>query len=135
MKRKNNRKGFTIVELVIVIAVIAILATVLVPTFGDMIEKSKQTAIIEEAKNLYTDYMIKHASDDDFTDDVVIEIDGKYYAVKDGALILDTDGEKAKEYADAADAAGTGLGDTDGHYVIVTDEKTVSDVTTAEETP
>ena len=131
MKRKNNRKGFTIVELVIVIAVIAILATVLVPTFGDMIEKSKQTAIIEEAKNLYTDYMIKHASDDDFTDDVVIEIDGKYYAVKDGALILDTDGEKAKEYADAAEAAGTGLGDTDGHYVIVTDEKTVSDVTTA----
>ena len=134
MKRKNNRKGFTIVELVIVIAVIAILATVLVPTFGDMIEKSKQTAIIEEAKNLYTDYMIKHASDDDFTDDVVIEIDGKYYAVKDGALILDTDGEKAKEYADAAEAAGTGLGDTDGHYVIVTDEKTVSDVTTAEGT-
>ena len=100
-----------------------------------MIEKSKQTAIIEEAKNLYTDYMIKHASDDDFTDDVVIEIDGKYYAVKDGALILDTDGEKAQEYEDAAEAAETGLGDTDGHYVIVTDEKTVRDVTTAEETP
>ena len=129
MKRKNNRKGFTIVELVIVIAVIAILATVLVPTFGDMIEKSKQTAIIEEAKNLYTDYMIKHASDDDFTDDVVIEIDGKYYAVKDGALILN--GEKAQEYEDAAKAAETGLGDTDGHYVIVNNDKTIS---TAEET-
>ena len=100
-----------------------------------MIEKSKQTAIIEEAKNLYTDYMIKHASDDDFTDDVVIEIDGKYYAVKDGALILDTDGEKAQEYEDAAEAAETGLGDTDGHYVIVNNDKTISDITTAEETP
>ena len=132
MKRKNNRKGFTIVELVIVIAVIAILATVLVPTFGDMIEKSKQTAIIEEAKNLYTDYVIQHASNDDFTDDVVIEIDGKYYAVKDGALILN--GEKAQEYADAAEAAETGLGDTDGHYVIVNNDKTISDITTAEET-
>ena len=132
MKRKNNRKGFTIVELVIVIAVIAILATVLVPTFGDMIEKSKQTAIIEEAKNLYTDYMIKKASDDDFTDDVVIEIDGKYYAVKDGALILN--GEKAQEYEDAAKAAEIGLGDTDGHYVIVNNDKTISDIATAEET-
>ena len=41
---KNNsqkRKAFTIVELVIVIAVIGILSAVLIPTFGGMIEKSK----------------------------------------------------------------------------------------------
>ena len=40
--RKNNRKGFTIVELVIVIAVIAILAGVLIPTFSGIVEKAKQ---------------------------------------------------------------------------------------------
>ena len=39
--KKRNRKAFTIVELVIVIAVIAILATVLVPTFGDVITTAK----------------------------------------------------------------------------------------------
>ena len=128
MKRKNNRKGFTIVELVIVIAVIAILATVLVPTFGDMIEKSKQTAIIEEAKNLYTDYMIKHDSDDDFTDDVVIEIDGKYYAVKDGALILN--GEKAQEYKDAAKAAATFLDGDDTYFVVMYDNKEIETIPT-----
>ena len=130
MKRKNNRKGFTIVELVIVIAVIAILATVLVPTFGDMIEKSKQTAIIEEAKNLYTDYMIKHASDDDFTDDVVIEIDGKYYAVKDGALILDTDGEKAKEFTSDEEAAATFLDGDDTYFVVMHDNKEIETIPT-----
>lgn len=37
MRKKTSRKGFTIVELVIVIAVIAILASVLVPVFGDVI--------------------------------------------------------------------------------------------------
>ena len=35
---RNSRKGFTIVELVIVIAVIAILAAVLIPTFSSLIK-------------------------------------------------------------------------------------------------
>ena len=51
---KKNRKGFTIVELVIVIAVIGILATVLVPTFGTVIEDAKKSAVLQEAKNKYT---------------------------------------------------------------------------------
>ncbi len=37
----NKRKGFTIVELVIVIAVIAILAAVLIPTFSNVIKDAK----------------------------------------------------------------------------------------------
>ena len=36
---KRNKKGFTIVELVIVIAVIAILAAVLIPTFSSLIRR------------------------------------------------------------------------------------------------
>ena len=52
--KHTNKKGFTIVELVIVIAVIAILAAVLIPTFTNLIKKaniSNDTAI---AKNLNT---------------------------------------------------------------------------------
>lgn len=41
---KKSRKGFTIVELVIVIAVIAILAAVLIPTFSGLIRKAKISA-------------------------------------------------------------------------------------------
>ena len=44
MKRFRQRKAFTIVEMVIVIAVIAILATVLVPTFGGIIQKANHSA-------------------------------------------------------------------------------------------
>ena len=36
-----KRKGFTIVELVIVIAVIAILSAVLIPTFVGIVKKAK----------------------------------------------------------------------------------------------
>ena len=38
--KKSNKKGFTIVELVIVIAVIAILAAVLIPTFSGLVKKA-----------------------------------------------------------------------------------------------
>ena len=40
---KNSKKrGFTIVELVIVIAVIAILASILIPTFTSIIQKARE---------------------------------------------------------------------------------------------
>lgn len=43
MINKKRRLGFTIVELVIVIAVIAILAAVLIPTFSNLIKKTKMS--------------------------------------------------------------------------------------------
>lgn len=61
MKIKRSRKAFTIVELVIVIAVIAVLATVLVPIFGEVIQNAKDSAAKQEAKNAYTEYMIENA--------------------------------------------------------------------------
>ena len=48
--RKPNKKGFTIVELVIVIAVVAILAAVLIPTFVNVVNKanvSNDTALVK----------------------------------------------------------------------------------------
>lgn len=47
----KNRKGFTIVELVIVIAVIAILAAVLIPTFTTVTANARASAAQSQAKN------------------------------------------------------------------------------------
>lgn len=48
----RNKKGFTIVELVIVIAVIAILAAVLIPTFANLVEKANQSADEQACRNM-----------------------------------------------------------------------------------
>lgn len=54
MKKFTNKKGFTIVELVIVIAVIAILAAVLIPTFSSVIEKANLSSAQQKARNALT---------------------------------------------------------------------------------
>ena len=46
--KQTTKKGFTIVELVIVIAVIAILAAVLIPTFTSVIKKANESAYLQE---------------------------------------------------------------------------------------
>ena len=50
MKKQNN-KGFTLVELVIVIAVIAILAGVLIGTFATVISRANQSKAMQEARS------------------------------------------------------------------------------------
>ena len=52
--KKLNKKGFTIVELVIVIAVIAILAGVLIPTFATVVDKANKSSAEQQARNFYT---------------------------------------------------------------------------------
>ena len=52
--KRSTKKGFTIVELVIVIAIIAILAAVLIPTFASLIQKANESKDTQLVKNLNT---------------------------------------------------------------------------------
>ncbi len=52
--RNTNKKGFTIVQLVIVVAVIAILAAVLIPTFSGIIAKANLSADQQAVRQMNT---------------------------------------------------------------------------------
>ena len=52
--KRTNKKGFTIVELVIVIAVIAILAAVLIPNISKLVRKANESNDVSLAKNMNT---------------------------------------------------------------------------------
>ena len=89
---KMNKKGFTIVELVIVIAVIAILAGVMIPTFGGVIDSAKESAAAQEAANVHKAVVIADPTKADAT--YYIYIDTKYvFEVKAGVVELKKDAE------------------------------------------
>ena len=56
---KKNQKGFTLIELMIVVAIIGILAAIALPKFADMLEKSREGATkgnftaMKSAMNMY----------------------------------------------------------------------------------
>ena len=85
MKKTNTKKGFTIIELVIVIAVIGILAAVLIPTFSGVIEKANESAAMQAARNEYELFLAEHAAEMDGTEDFVIVYKDTYaFDVIDG---------------------------------------------------
>ena len=71
--KKMNRKGFTIVELVIVIAVIAILAAVLIPTFSGIVDKANNSSVIQETRAALTVLLVEENGQVDTT--------AKYYFI------------------------------------------------------
>lgn len=89
--KKLNKKGFTIVELVIVIAVIGILSAVLIPTFSNLTDKANESAAIQEASNEYKVYLTETVATGEPLKELVFETskgfvhykDSKYTLIKD----------------------------------------------------
>ena len=87
--KKINKKGFTIVELVIVIAVIAILAAVLIPTFSNVVSDAKDKAALTNAQKAYKEYLAAKGKDiDDAGTDFIYEDkdNGRWVAIVAGAV-------------------------------------------------
>lgn len=74
---KNKYKGFTIVELVIVIAVVAVLAAVLIPTFSAIIKRTNISADTQVARNMNVILASESVSDIPMTPVKVKELLGK----------------------------------------------------------
>ena len=60
---KKIKKGFTLVELVIVIAVIAVLSAVLIPVFGNVINNAKVAKAKADVRNINEKIVLRSLDD------------------------------------------------------------------------
>ncbi len=53
----NNKKGFTLAELLIVVAIIGVLIAIALPTFTTQLNKAKQATAAANARSVYSEYV------------------------------------------------------------------------------
>lgn len=109
LKKKLNKKGFTLAELLIVVAIIAILVAVSVPIFTGKLEEAKKStdAANLRAAKIAGGALLLSADENKVADDE------QYYNIETGKLQLDTTGltgyNKTKQGTGGALAAGTAV--------------------------
>ena len=67
MKKIKNTKGFTLMEMLIVVAIIAILVAIAIPTFTKQLEKAREAADIANIRSAYSEAMVKYLNDEEDT--------------------------------------------------------------------
>ena len=59
MKKLNTKAGFTLAELLIVVAIIAVLVAIAIPVFTSQLEKSRESTDAANIRNAYAEILVK----------------------------------------------------------------------------
>ena len=59
MKKKNNKRGFTLAELLIVVAIIAVLVAIDIPIFTTQLEKSRESTDLANLRSAYAEQVTR----------------------------------------------------------------------------
>ena len=71
MKKLTNKKGFTLMEMLIVVAIIAVLVAIAIPVFNGALTKSKEAADVANIRAAYAEWQSKMLTDDAGAPDTV----------------------------------------------------------------
>ena len=81
MISKKNKKGFTLMEMLIVVAIIVILIAIMIPTFNGQLEKTREAADAANIRATYAELMVNYLNDgEEQTDSVTLQQTGDGWA-------------------------------------------------------
>lgn len=90
IQKRNNKKGFTLAELLIVVAIIAVLVAISIPIFTSQLQKARLATNQANARAAYAAVEAQYLQDD--------TKHGEYtYTTTDGKIAQATDSNKASD--------------------------------------
>jgi prepilin-type N-terminal cleavage/methylation domain-containing protein len=95
----KNRKGFTLIELIVVIAIIAILAAVLIPRFVGFSDSAREKSALSDARNILLALE-------------ALDAEGKF--PNNSTVVTEVNKYLGKEILNTTDAKISGLNNTNG---------------------
>lgn len=63
LKKLTNKKGFTLMEMLIVVAIIAVLVAIAIPTFNGALTKAKEATDVANIRAAYADWQVSILTD------------------------------------------------------------------------
>lgn len=115
MRKMKNKKGFTLMEMLIVVAIIAILIAIAIPTFASSLNKARVATDEANIRSGYASVMTDVLTDENYSVEGGTAVTATYKLNKDGSVtkITDTVTDAADPYTtvgknDNADTAVAG---------------------------
>ena len=63
-RKRKDHSGFTLMEMLIVVAMIAVLVAISIPTFTNILEKSRESADLANVRSAYAEVLVAACLDD-----------------------------------------------------------------------
>ena len=100
MKKMKNQKGFTLMEMLIVVAIIAVLIVIAIPTFNNALAKSRAATDLANIRSGYASAQVAAMTEG-------VTAGGDVYVLqKDGNAVKQADSKNAYECQGASEKVG-----------------------------